>query len=269
VPTFRKYHGLGNDFIVLDERESGHLIDSELAKRLCDRHRGIGADGVLTILPSRTSDADSRLHIWNSDGSVAAMCGNGLRCVVSYLGEAEHIFDTDSGLRKGYLVSEEMVRVSVGHPKISEAVEEIELEDQTLRGLRVDMGNPHFVLAPVDDRSTAIAHAKQFGAALEHHKTFPDRSNIEFLAWDSERLSVIVHERGAGLTQACGTGAGASFAALSTLLPGLSRDRILVSLLGGDLTVDEEEGEIFIEGPAKFVFSGEIRFPREVRSIMR
>ncbi|MEE2904031.1 MAG: diaminopimelate epimerase [Myxococcota bacterium] len=260
MPTFNKYHGLGNDFIILDERESGHLINSDLAKRLCDRTRGIGADGVLTILPSRNSDANSRLHIWNSDGSVAAMCGNGLRCVVAYLGDAEHVFDTDSGLRKGYLVSEEMVRVSVGHPKVSEEIEEIELEEQTFRGLRVDMGNPHFVLEPLEKRSAAIAQAKQFGAALESHKTFPDRSNIEFLAWDSQRLGVIVHERGAGLTQACGTGAGASFAALKKLIPDLSRDRVLVSLLGGDLMVDEEEGEIFIEGPAKFVFSGEIKF---------
>ena len=89
MPVFNKYHGLGNDFIILDGRESGHLIDSDLAKRLCDRHRGIGADGVLTILPSRTSAAGWRLHIWNSDGSIAAMCGNGLRCVVAFLGESE------------------------------------------------------------------------------------------------------------------------------------------------------------------------------------
>ena len=235
-------------------------MDADLAIRLCDRHRGIGADGVLTILPSRTNQAGARMHIWNSDGSVAAMCGNGLRCVVAYLGEGELVFDTDSGLRKGYLVSSEQVRVSVGRPKIAERLEEIEIEGHKFEGLRVDMGNPHFVLTPVSQRREAIELAKQFGAALEHHDTFPDRSNIEFLAWNSQQLDVIVHERGAGLTQACGTGAGASFAALPTLVSSFADDRLSVSLLGGELIVDEEEGEVFIEGPAKFVFAGQIDF---------
>ena len=256
--AFSKYHGLGNDFVVVDALGTGDLISSEQARLVCDRHRGVGADGVLTLLPSRDPAADARLHIWNSDGSVAQMCGNGLRCVVAYMAKARVVLDTDAGLRSGELRNDGLVRVSLGKPDYTEELLEVRIGEKTFRGLQVDMGNPHYVLEVFEPDVDLLKMAQAYGQALEHHSAFPDRSNIEFLSWREGRLAVVVHERGVGITQACGTGAGASYIAAKHWGYESSKAVLAVDLLGGSLDVDESEDEVFILGDGIKVFSGEL-----------
>lgn len=254
--TFSKFHGLGNDFVIVDARGTGDLISAAQAKAVCDRNRGIGADGVLTLLPSRTGEAALRLHIWNADGSVAQMCGNGLRCVVAFLSQDEVILDTDAGLRSGRCLANGQISVSLGKPKLIPEPCEISIEDHLFTGLRVDMGNPHYVLKPHHAADELLDLAQQYGGALERHSSFPDRSNIEFLAWRGDRLQLVVHERGVGITQACGTGAGASYVAAREWGLFESGSDLWIDLLGGALQVCEADGEIFIIGEATEVFGG-------------
>jgi diaminopimelate epimerase len=260
---FCKYHGLGNDFVIVDARAHGDLMSAAKARSLCDRNRGIGADGILTLLPSRVSNADARLHIWNADGSVAQMCGNGLRCVVAFMGGEGVVLDTDAGLRSGVGLGDQKVRVSVGVPHCDGQVLEVCVDGTCFRGLRVDMGNPHYVLNVFELGTNLRAKAEAFGAALEHHEAFVDRTNIEFLAWNKDRMSVVVHERGVGITQACGTGAGASFVALKHwgLLKGNS---LSIDLLGGPLDVDQDGEEVYITGGAVEVFRGKLTLSEDV-----
>jgi len=256
--AFSKYHGLGNDFVIIDARDSGDLMTSDRARVLCDRNRGIGADGVLTLLPSRTDHAQLRMHIWNADGSVAQMCGNGLRCVVAFLQKPEVLIDTDGGLRSGRLLEDGRVRVSLGKPAFTADTLQLSVAGHDFRGLQVDMGNPHYVLEVHEDPEALRGMAESFGAALERHSAFPDRSNIEFLSWNKGRLVVVVHERGVGITQACGSGAGASYVAVKHWGLLEADASLTVELLGGALEVDEVDGEIFITGDAIEVFRGQL-----------
>jgi diaminopimelate epimerase len=259
---FVKYHGLGNDFVVV---ESDVLMSREEAVALCDRHRGVGGDGVLSILPSRRPEARRRMHLYNADGSEAEMCGNGLRCVVRHaLGATsvdEHIvFDTDAGLRWGHTRPGGGVRVGLGQPEILQDRLALTVDGRVFRGTWVSMGNPHFVL----DASTATsaevqADAARWGAVLEHHDAFPARSNVEWVRRREDgAVDVVVWERGAGLTQACGTGAGATLAALRARGE-VTGDAVVVWLPGGPLAVsrDPSTHEVAIEGEAVRVFAGQ------------
>lgn len=256
---FVKYHGLGNDFLVV---ESDTLMSRDEAVALCDRHRGVGGDGVLSILPSRHPEARLRMHLYNADGSVAEMCGNGLRCVVRHaLGptsvDEQVVVDTDAGLRWGHTRPGGAVRVGLGRPEIVADRLALELDGQHFLGTWVSMGNPHYVLdaTPGDIQ----ADAARWGAALEHHPAFPARSNVEWVRRrDDGAVDVVVWERGAGLTQACGTGAGATLAALRAR-GDVTGDAVVVWLPGGPLAVsrDARTHEIAIEGEAVRVFAGE------------
>jgi len=168
---FAKYHGLGNDFVVVE----GPLMCEERARRICDRRRGIGADGVLTILPSRIPEAVSRMHIYNSDGSVPEMCGNGLRCVVRHLAERRSdlrradgfLVDTDAGLQRCEVARNaagdvESIAVEVGPTRI-EGEESFRVEAEVLRAVRVVVGNPHAVI--LDEPS--VARAERMGPLVE------------------------------------------------------------------------------------------------------
>ncbi|RKH19366.1 diaminopimelate epimerase [Corallococcus sp. CA047B] len=273
-----KYHGLGNDFVVLDRRRTGVDITAEQSRWLCDRRRGIGADGVLALLPSTRGMA--RMVVHNADGSIAEMCGNGLRCAVKYLvdqsGEHPALLDVETGAgvltcEPGYgdggvvgvdismgparLVAANLPSGTTGQPFVAAPVP----GHPDLRGTAVNMGNPHLVLLdqPLED-------AERLGPGLERHPAFPDRTNVEFVRVDEDGLTVVVWERGCGLTQACGTGACASAVAavLAKRLPGNAWLR--VTLPGGDLRirVPDDLSDIRLRGPVAFVFEGVVALPR-------
>ncbi|WP_342375022.1 diaminopimelate epimerase [Myxococcus stipitatus] len=272
-----KYQGLGNDFVVLDRRRSGMDIDAETSRWMCDRRLGIGADGVLALLPSEQGLA--RMVVHNADGSIAEMCGNGLRCAVKYLVDhsAEHPGRLDVETGAGVLTCVPgygdggvvVVDISMGPARLvapnlpSGATGRPFLDSQLqgypdLRASAVSMGNPHLVLLdrPLED-------AAKLGPELERHPAFKDRTNVEFVRVEPDGLTVVVWERGCGLTQACGTGACAS--AVAAVLAGrLPADTWLrVTLPGGDLAirVPADLSDIRLRGPVAFVFEGVVALP--------
>jgi diaminopimelate epimerase len=260
---FLKMQGIGNDFVVIDDlgkpKALCHKLTPELARRICDRRHGVGADQVLW-LKSPENAVDARMEILNSDGSTAEMCGNGIRAVALYLyrhgpkRKAVYRIETlagikDAEVREGH-VSVEMGKPGLGRPE----GELIEILGQELRFFEVDMGNPHAVIF-VDD--VARYPVEQLGPALESHPRFPRRTNVEFVQVSGEHsIRVRVWERGAGLTLACGTGACAS--AVAALATGRVNGTVRVELPGGALMLRWNPGEsVLMEGPAEEVFRGE------------
>jgi diaminopimelate epimerase len=254
---FWKYQGLGNDFVVV---EASALMSAAEAMRLCDRRRGIGADGVLSILPPRGAAA-AYMHIYNSDGSVAAMCGNGIRCVARHLAErraAEGTIrvETDAGIKtcvvhRGPGGEVEAVSVEMG-PARYQGEEAFELGGVRLEGHRVSMGNPHAVFFGEAPRERAIA----LGPRVE--RAVPGGVNAGFAFVTAGGLDLVVWERGAGLTDACGTGACA--AAVAAVKKGMlpAGAPIEVRLPGGVLqvTVAQDLERVTMRGPAERVFEG-------------
>lgn len=273
METFFKYQGLGNDFVVIDRRQSGLDVDAALSRRLCDRHFGIGADGVLAILPE--PGTAGRMVVHNADGSVAEMCGNGLRCVARYL--AEHDGGRPSTLRvatgAGVLESElewsdtgvERITIAMGPAMLEAPIlphggpfvrQPISASTEPHLGTAVSLGNPHLVLLDVPP-----SEAARLGPALETHPWFPTRTNVEFVAPRAEGgLVVTVWERGVGLTLACGTGACAAVTA--SALEGRSPFDawVPVQLPGGllEIKVKADRSQVWLKGPAKFVFEGRV-----------
>ncbi len=269
--SFAKYEGLANDFVVIDGAH--HWVCAEAAARMCDRRLGIGADGVLTLLPPRHPEAAVRMHVFNADGTVAEMCGNGLRCIVRHhlegLGRHHVVVDTDAGLREGWLQSDGQVRVSMGEAVLIEDSVRAPVDDTEFRATAVSLGNPHLVLAPFAAGIDLRALAERYGASLERHPSFPERVNVGFASLEGARVKLVVFERGSGITQACGTGAAA--AAAVVLRDGLvSAGPVWVDLPGGPLSVTVEGrptedsgpgaslGQVTITGGARHVFDGEI-----------
>jgi diaminopimelate epimerase len=260
VPPLRfvKYHGLGNDFVVVD----GPLMDAARAARLCDRHRGLGADGVLTLLPPRTPGAAATMHIHNADGSVALMCGNGIRCVARHLAETRGLsgpltIDTDSGPRactvhRGPGGEVEAVSVEMGPARLL-GEQLFTVGDEKLRAVRVDMGNPHAVLF---DEPT-VSRAARIGPAIE--RQVPGGVNVGLVRPWPGGLDLVVWERGCGVTDACGTGACA--AAVASVQAGTipAGRPVEVRLPGGALTitVSPDLSRVTMRGPAERVFQGE------------
>lgn len=254
---FWKYHGLGNDFVVV---EGPPLMTPERAFRLCDRRRGVGGDGVLTILPAEEGGT-ARMHVYNSDGSVAAMCGNGIRCVARHLAEARRLdgdllLETDSGTRRctihrGADGAVAAVTVDMGTARL-EGEQDFEVGPERFHALRVNMGNPHAVIfdGPVRSR------AESFGPAIE--LLVPGGVNVGFAQPAEGGLDLAVWERGAGLTDACGTGACA--AAVAAVRAGRIRGGgpVSVRLPGGLLEVTVgDDLSVRMKGPAERVFQGE------------
>jgi diaminopimelate epimerase len=267
-----KYHGLGNDFVVLDRRASGQDIAAEEAVRLCDRRRGVGADGVLVLLPSE--GAAARMVVHNADGSIPEMCGNGIRCAVKHLvdGAAEKPPKVDVDTGAGRLTCEvtydaqgaaSEVEVSMGPARLvapnlpsgqsGQPFVRAELPGAPgVRGTAVSMGNPHLVLF---DRP--LEEATELGPRLERHPLFPERTNVELVQQRSAtELRIVVWERGVGFTQACGTGACATVAAgvVEERLP--AETWIAAHLPGGPLQirVSRDLSEVRMRGPATRVF---------------
>ncbi len=280
---FTKMEGLGNDFVIIDDRETAietTVSYPDLAVKLCDRHFGVGADGIILILPSQ--DHDFKFRIFNSDGSSAQMCGNGMRCVARYVYEKQ-IFsqktmqvDTLAGTvvpevlvdENGAVIS---VRVDMGEPVL--ACEKIPFQSETETAVdlpltvgdaifqitAVSMGNPHAVTF-VDD--VDAVDIKTIGPRIETHDRFPEKTNVEFIEVVSPtELKMKVWERGAGITLACGTGACASLVAAH--LTGRADTRAVIHLDGGDLQIfwDKQTNHLFKEGPANYAFEGTVTLP--------
>jgi len=277
---FMKMHGAGNDFVVIDDRngETAKKIPyPDLAKRLCSRHFGIGADGILLILNSETHDI--RFRIFNSDGSEAGMCGNGIRCFASYL-VAQNIVETTTirvETPAGTVVPEvlesgekrtRLVRVDMGEPVFDpgaipfvchtpRALDQVIVADgREVAVTAVAMGNPNAVVF-VDD--VEIVDLVNQGRAIETHDRFPEKANVVFIqVVDRNEVKMRVWERGAGETLACGTGACAAVAA--GCITGRTDNRVLVHLAGGDLDIlwERKSNHVFKTGPAVSVFTGRV-----------
>ncbi|WP_013324167.1 diaminopimelate epimerase [Gloeothece verrucosa] len=273
---FTKYHGLGNDFILIDNRHSKDpLVSPEMAVQMCDRHFGIGADGVIFVLPG-TPQTDYQMRIFNSDGSEPEMCGNGIRCLAQFIAQLEgtsesgkaYRIDTLAGVITPRLEEEEQVTVDMGPPQLQAAQIPTTLVTATEKVINqplsvggkswlvtcVSMGNPHCItfVENVDEIPLEV-----IGPEFEHHAAFPQRTNTEFIeVVRPDYLKMRVWERGAGITLACGTGACATVVA--GLLTHRSDRRCTVELPGGCLRIywSETDGHVYMTGPAKRVFSG-------------
>jgi diaminopimelate epimerase len=262
---FVKMNGAGNDFVLVDNRAGDLQLTREQIARLCDRHRGIGADGVLLLEPA-SNGADFRMRYYNSDGGEAEMCGNGARCFARFAdrvaGPLENVsFETPAGVI-GATLEGERVRLRMSEPADLRLNMEIPLHDQTLRGHFVNSGVPHVVI-PVDDLEKAEVH--RLGRAVREHEVFaPKGANVNFLSRrGNDVIAIRTYERGVEAeTLACGTGVVASalvFAATNNVSGPI---RVLVR--GGDeLSVDfEKRGHQFtnvtLTGPADFAFEGTI-----------
>lgn len=279
--SFSKMHGLGNNYVYIDltQRAEEGLDLAGLSRRVSDVNFGIGSDGLIAILPGR--EGDFTMRMFNSDGSEAEMCGNGIRCVGKYvfdhgLTKSQRLgVDTGAGLRileldvQGGRVAR--VRVDMGRPRLlrSEIPMNGSPDDQvvnepfsvagtTFNVTAVSMGNPHCVIF-VDELSDELV--KGIGPQIERHPAFPQRTNVEFVtAMQDGTLSMRVWERGSGETMACGTGACAVGVAAS-LLSGAeaSGERRIVHLLGGDLEIEwSSGGSVFMTGPAVEVCQGSL-----------
>jgi diaminopimelate epimerase len=255
---FAKYHGLGNDFVLVD----GPLMDAARARRVCDRRRGIGADGVVTILPPRTPGAAAAMHIYNSDGSVAEMCGNAVRCLARHLAERRGVdgeirIDTDAGtkictLHRGQGGGVASVSVDMGPARV-QGEEDFRVAGETLHATRVSMGNPHAVLFDDPSRERAAA----VGPVLE--RAVAGGVNVGFARPDAGGIDLVVWERGAGLTDACGTGACAATVAAIRRGSVRAGTPVEVRLPGGalEITVAPDLSRVLMRGPAERVFEGE------------
>jgi len=255
---FAKYHGLGNDFVLVD----GPLMEAARAVRICDRHRGVGADGLVTILPPRSPGATATMHIYNSDGSVAEMCGNAIRCLAVHLAATRGapdvlLIDTGAGPKRCTLHRSsggvvDGVSVEMGPARL-EAPEDFDVAGEHLHALRVNMGNPHAVLFDLPTRERAVAIGPRLETAVA------GGINVGFARAGADGIDLVVWERGAGLTDACGTGACAAAVAAVRAGSAQAGEPIEVRLPGGPLriTVAPDLVGVTMRGPAEHVFDGE------------
>ncbi len=279
---FAKYHGLGNDFILIDNRTSNEpVITPEQAVKLCDRHFGIGADGVIFALPGQDG-TDYTMRIFNSDGSEPEMCGNGIRCLARFLaqlergelrearGERKYDIHTLAGVMSPQLVADGMVKVDMGLPRLlaseipttlapaNEKVinQHLEVAGKSWAVTCVSMGNPHCITFVSD---VAAIDLETIGSQFEHHPAFPQRTNTEFIqVVKPDYLKMRVWERGAGATLACGTGACAAMVA--GVLTGRCDRAATIELPGGCLAIEwsQLDQKLYMTGAAQLVFTGKI-----------
>lgn len=281
---FTKMHGLGNDYVYVNGFDEQVDDPAAMARAVSDRHFGIGADGLILILPS--DKADCRMRMFNADGSESQMCGNGIRCVAKYVydhGIARRtplnvetlagVLELDLFVAGGAV---DRVRVKMGEPRLQRAQipmqgapgevvnEPLPVAGTTFDVTAVSMGNPHCVVFVEDVASFDVA---RWGPHFEHHDAFPERVNTEFIQVHSrESFSMRVWERGSGETLACGTGASA--AAVACHLTGRTDRRVTAHLLGGPLELEwrASDNQVLMTGPAVEVFSGEWHPQEEAHS---
>ena len=272
---FIKMHGLGNDFVVLDERAGSYGLNAEQLARIADRRFGVGCDQILVVSPSAFPAAAARYGIFNADGSAAEHCGNGVRCVARYLrdeGGADGdtiLIEIAGELYDLRFTDDDDVRVNMGKPifepariPITAATPathyNITINGQVYEFGCVSIGNPHAVMLVDDVESAPVA---ELGPALQHHEFFPARVNVGFLQIERrDRFRLRVFERGVGETLACGTGACAAMAVARRW--GLLDDTVHAALRGGELELEwsgEDSDSLYMTGPAARVFEGIIR----------
>lgn len=266
-----KMQGCGNDFVILEYNEflKSNMDMADFAKKVCDRNFGIGADGMI-IPKTDEKDADIAWYFYNSDGTTAQMCGNGMRCFAKYVYDKKLIskksfsVKTLAGVIKPELQEDGLVRVNMGKPILqaekipykSNGKDEITALDKTFKITPVSMGNPHCVIF-VDENP--LDYAQKYGAICEKHEFFPEKTNTEFVkVLSNNEIEMRVFERGCGITLACGTGACASVVAC--VLNNLTERKVKVNLQGGVVFVEWQgdkanpNEDIFLIGPAEYVF---------------
>jgi diaminopimelate epimerase len=265
---FDKYEGLGNDFVVIDAADES-AVSPPQASALCDRRFGIGADGVLLVLPARSRRCAARMRVINADGSIPEMCGNGLRCVALHqarrapgarlplmLSDLDLVIETDAGERACRLAAagaRATVTVDMGPVRL-QGERALQVDGGKIVVALADAGNPHAVLFGDFRR----ADAQRLGPRIATHPDFPRGINVEFARVGAEGIDLVVWERGVGITLACGTGACATVAVACAKQLTPRGTPVSVNLPGGGLRVTlEESGRATMRGPARHVFSGE------------
>lgn len=276
--NFIKMEGLGNDFIVMHRstNESIQTIIKQCVK-LCDRRRGIGADGIIFILPSKK--ADFKMRIFNSDGSEAEMCGNGIRCCKLYV-QSMHLskkqlvtFETKAGIISTESNKKDLIRVNMGTPILESSkiptvkkscqviMHDLQVDCKLFKITAVSMGNPHAVVYTDEITDELVSF---WGPKIEKHPFFPNKANVEFIkVLSNKEIQMRVWERGCGETLCCGTGACASVVA--GIINNLHGNKVKVHLLGGDLLVEwdsKETSPVYMTGPATIVFKGILELKR-------
>jgi len=273
-----KYHGTGNDFVLIEDLSDAMPLTPELVVALCDRHRGVGADGVIRIAP--TPGADFFMDHYNADGQTAEMCGNGIRCLATYVydrgltaateidvltraGVKHLVLETgDGGVARvtvdmGPPALERRAIPMTGDPESTFVDQPLEVAGRVFRATAVSMGNPHCVLFLDPGEHPETVDVPTLGPMVEHRSEFPSLTNVEFVHASNGAIDLRVWERGVGETMACGTGACASLVASS--LSGRTGRSAGIRFPGGVLTVEwRADGHVFLTGPAVCVFDAEI-----------
>lgn len=274
-----KMQGCGNDFVILDYEEFKKMNCemNEVANKLCDRNFGIGADGLI-IPNTNTEDTDIGWYFYNSDGSTAQMCGNGMRCFAKYVydkglvDKKEFTVKTLAGIITPKILENGQIRVNMSKPILKSSKipflpnhnlnYKISIKNRIFEGNAISMGNPHFVIFIKDDENL-LELAKTYGPEIETAAEFPEKTNVEFIKINSpKKIELCVWERGCGITLACGTGACASVVA--GILNGYLESSVDVGLLGGMVNVTWEGSlnnpneDVFLSGPAEYVFNAEL-----------
>lgn len=259
---FHKMHGLGNDFIML---KSSTELDSDLVIQLCNRHTGIGADQLITY----TDDVESVVRFYNQDGTAAEQCGNGIRCLAWLLmmqrDQTSVQVNSPSGHHEAWLLDDGRVRITMGQPEftwddqpLSQQLDLLDLFTDVAHKpdmMAVSIGNPHAVIFT---QHPTIEMAETYGPYVEHHRLFPNRTNVHFVHVESRHhIAMIPWERGTGITLACGSGACAVHAA--ALKKGLIDPICDITMPGGTVTLETgDDGVIVLTGPATYVFEGKM-----------
>ncbi len=265
---FTKIEGLGNDYVLVDCRTKMVKDPAELSRKVSNRHFGIGSDGL--ILLCKSDKADFKMRIFNSDGSEAEMCGNGIRGFARYIldkaisTKKQLKIETLAGVKTIDVIGD-MLKVDMGEPILERAKipmkgnpgkvinEPLKLSNKSVKITAVSMGNPHAVVFV----ETFNFSTEEMGKEIENHRNFPNRTNVEFVqVVNKKEINIQVWERGAGVTLACGTGASASLVACT--LNKLTDRKVTAHLLGGDLQLEwnEKDNHVYMTGPANVAFEG-------------
>jgi diaminopimelate epimerase len=269
-----KMQGLGNDFVIVEENElqKTDITNEELAVRICDRHFGIGADGL--IIPDLREDENSDIgwYFYNSDGTSAQMCGNGIRCFAKYVYDKGYVKNkkirvrTLAGIITPEIINKDTIRVDMGHPIVECAKipckfednlnQEIQTKDRKFIANAISMGNPHCVIFTEEN---PVELAQKYGKELESNEKFPEKTNVEFIRILSRsEVDMSVYERSCGMTLACGTGACASVVAL--ILNNKTDNCVKVNLAKGSLNIEwdgNKDHSVYMEGKAEYSFFAE------------